>query len=247
MVPSDYQARRYFEPFLGAGSLYFALKPPNAILSDANSHLIQCYLHLRESPSIVARHLQRHARQHCADYYYRVRTKYNLATPSPAQAARFIYLNQSCFNGVFRVNKSGKYNVPYGRKKRLRTLGSRELTPISSQLAGADLRVADFTEVLAEAGLGDFVYLDPPYPPLNRTAYFAHYTADRFDAAKQESLAEQVRALAGRGSLFMMSNADVPHIRRLYVGFRIQTLSTMRFVTCKKRKYRIGELVITNY
>jgi DNA adenine methylase len=247
MVPRDYPARRYFEPFLGAGSLYFALKPARAILSDANEHLMQCYLHIRDSPTIVARHLQKHARQHCADYYYSVRAQYNLASPSPAQAARFVYLNQSCFNGVFRVNKEGNYNVPYGRKERLRTLGSRELTIISSQLKGANLRAADFAEALAEADSGDFVYLDPPYPPLNRTAYFAHYTADRFDAAKQESLAEQVRMLAARGCLFMMSNADVPHIRKLYLGFRITTLSTTRYVTCKKRKYRIKELVITNY
>lgn len=236
----------YREPFLGAGSLFFALRPNEAVLSDANGHLIRCYEFVRDQPAAIGRHLRIHVARNCETYYYRIRDTYNQSRFSSAQAARFIYLNKACFNGIFRVNRRGKFNVPYGRKEPPSIPTTELLATVSEALKRASLKVMDFEDALDQAESGDFVYLDPPYPPLNGTAYFAHYTADRFSARDQEKLAAQFRELDKRGCLILMSNADTPLIRRLYRPYKSLSLQVTRFLTCKK-KHRVGELIITNY
>jgi DNA adenine methylase len=247
LVPTDGWRGRYIEPFLGAGSLYFALAPKVALLSDANPHLIQCYEQIRERPHRVSTELRLHADAHSSEHYYGVRSLYNASASSAAQAARFIYLNHACFNGVFRVNMKGEFNVPYGKKEEPNIPSRDHLLQVASSLERAELRIADFEFLLSDARRGDFVYLDPPYPALNETAFFAHYTKDRFGDSDQERLAECVRRLARKGCKFMMSNADVPQIRRLYREFRFVALSVTRFVSCKKNKHQVSEVVITNY
>lgn len=238
----------YREPFVGAGALFFALRPKKAHLSDLNAHLINCYLQVRDHPSEVAALLARHGSRNTCEYFYEQRTKYNGDDKtSPAQAARFIYLNRTCFNGVFRVNKRGEFNVPYGRKERPLLPTDEDLKTVSEALAGAELSVADFRVAMKAAEPGDFVYLDPPYPPLNGTSYFTHYTVDRFNAEHQETLAASVRELDRKGCRFLMSNADVEMVRDLYEGFHLQELSVTRYITCSKKRHRVSELVITNY
>ena len=246
-APSDLSKRVYHEPFVGAGSFFFALGPTRARLSDANAHLIACYRRVRDEPESIARYLEQHRKLHSSAHYYRERETYNRSRPSAAQAARFIYLNQSCFNGVFRVNMEGKYNVPYGKKDSPNLPNASHLKRISTLLHSATLMVADYQKAIAHVRKGDFVYLDPPYPPLNGTAYFTHYTKERFGDDDQSRLAKAVRELDRRGAMIMMSNADLPGIRRLYRGFTIRELSVMRFVSCKKTKHAVGELVVTNY
>lgn len=246
-LPTDIGSLTYNEPFVGAGALYLALRPKKARLSDANAHLIDCYSHVSRRPDEVAAYLRQHASKTGKRYYYEVRDKYNRSSPSAAQAARFIYLNKTCFNGIFRVNVQGEFNVPYGHKDPPLLPSREELRSASTLLKGADLRVADFSVSLAALGKNDFAYLDPPYPPINGTSYFTHYTADRFGEEDQESLADAVNALEARGAKFMMSNADTKLIRSLYGRFRIIPLRVTRYITCKAIKHRADEVIITNY
>ena len=247
LLPADISKRTYREPFLGGGSLFFALQPNSAVLSDANEHLIKCYEFVRDHPILVARYLRLHAANDSEAYYYQVRSMYNNSDFSAAQAGRFIYLNKTCFNGIFRVNTKGKYNVPYGKKKSPAIPTENELIGIAALLKNASLRAASFEKALQNTSSGDFIYLDPPYPPLNGTAYFTHYTSDRFSAHDQKTLADYVRELDKRGCLLMITNADTPLTRKLYRGYNVVSLSVIRYLTCKHKRHKVKELVITNY
>lgn len=247
LVPDKVAGRAYFEPFLGAGSMFFALGPVHATLSDANRHLIGCYRAIRKDPEGVARLLAMHRRLNSEAHFYRTRELYNEGGGPAVQAARFIYLNATCYNGIFRVNKKGRFNVPYGDKERPQIPRGRALGRVSSALKLAGLRACSYETLLAGVQRNAFVYLDPPYPPLNGTSYFTHYTMDRFSSEDQEQLAESVEKLHKKGALFLMTNADTEQIRQLYKGFRLLPFSVTRFVSCKAERYRVTELVITNY
>ncbi len=246
-VPVDYQQRCYREPFLGAASMFLALRPERAYLADANQHLVLCYEAVRDRHHRVSAYLRDHAAKDCPDHYYAVRQDYNRRSPSAAQAARFLYLNRTCFNGIFRVNTRGEFNVPYGYKDHPIFPDRDVLATVSQALGKAELVAADYLDSLAVAEPGDFLYLDPPYPPLNGTSYFTHYTKDRFGADDQRALAESVCELDEQGCLIMMSNADTRMIRKLYRNFHVTRLPVTRYVTCKATRHRVGELVITNY
>ncbi len=246
-IPGDISQHRYFEPFLGAGSLFLALQHPNAYLSDLNGHLIDCYKMIRDDPGAVHKELKVHASNDSEEYYYKIRDLYNRSRRGKARAGRFIYLNRTGFNGVFRVNRQGAYNVPYGNKASPRFPTEKELVDVARSLMSAELSTADYTTALKRAKAGDFVYLDPPYPPLNGTSFFTHYTSDRFGTSDQASVADCVRELDRKGCRVMVSNADTRAIRTLYKGFKITSLSVVRFVSSSAMKHRVGELIITNY
>jgi DNA adenine methylase len=246
-LPEDIGRRVYREPFLGAASLFLHVAPNRAVISDLNRHLIDCYRSVRDNPRAVWRNMRGHFQRDSSDYYYRVRNIYNQSRRSHAQAARFIYLNRTCFNGIFRVNQSGQFNVPYAYKNLPAFPRLAELISVGQALAKAQIRSETFVTALDAAKRGDFIYLDPPYPPLNGTSYFTHYTMDRFNDQDQEKLADVVRALDRRRCLVMLTNANTPRIRQLYKGFRIKTLNVTRFVTCKSHKHRVREAVICNY
>lgn len=245
--PKDISNGNYREPFLGAGCLFFALQPKQAVLSDANAYLISCYQHVRDDWAAVNKCLRRHARLTSEDHYYRTRTLYNRSSHSASQAARFIYLNKTCFNGIFRVNTKGEFNVPYGWKEPPALPTADILKRASNALKHATLVSHGFDKALEDAKQGDFVYLDPPYPPLNGTAYFTHYTMDRFSQSDQERLSAVVKGLDQVGCRVLMTSADLPLIRGLYRGFEIKSLSVTRFITCKAERHTVRELVITNY
>ena len=246
-LPVDYANRRYCEPFLGAGSLFFSLKPQNAFISDLNEHLINCYQHIRDNPKLISTYLQRHSKNTSEDYYYGLRDLYNKSADSIAQAARFIYLNRTCFNGIFRVNLKGEFNVPYGWKEPppIPTFG--QLLETSKSLEKTRIEAISFDLALAQINKKDFIYLDPPYPPLNGTSFFTHYTSDRFLKEDQKRLAQLVKELDKVGCKILMSNADTKYIRELYKKFNISNLSVRRWVTSKAVKHQVSELVITNY
>jgi DNA adenine methylase len=246
-VPNDAGDRLYIEPFLGAGSLFFALQPKRAILGDANASLTDTYCQIRDSPKAVLLELRALITAHSSEHYYAVRDQYNASRPSAKQAARFIYLNKACFNGIFRVNAKGKFNVPKGSKDVLSVPSVEELVSIGRALESAEIAPLDYAETMRKATSMSFVYLDPPYPALNETAYFSHYTVDRFDNASQEKLAFQTNKVHQKGALFLMSNADVPSIRALYKDYQIDELPVRRFVTCKKARIQVSELLIRNY
>jgi DNA adenine methylase len=246
-LPPEWRKLRYLEPFLGAGSLFFSLRPERAILGDLNDHLISCYEHVRDAPRLVGQYLREHVKKDSKRHYRETRDLYNRSGPSAAQAARFIYLNATCFNGIFRVNRQGEFNVPYGDKDNPIVPTTEGLAAISMLLKKATLQRSAYGDILATAGDSDLAYLDPPYPPLNGTSYFTHYTADRFSDADQESLAKAVKALDKKGVLVMMTNAATREIRDLYKSFYQYPLSVTRWVSCKAKPYTVSELVITNY
>jgi DNA adenine methylase len=246
-LPDDIGKRKYHEVFVGAGSLFLAVRPAIAVLSDANAHLIASYEHIRASPDLVAKYLSMHGRRNTEDYYYEVREIYNKSDFSAAQAARFIYLNKACFNGIFRVNVKGDFNVPYGHKEPPLLPTHKELRVISKLLTKTTLFARPFEESLETIKKTDFVYLDPPYPPLNGTSYFTHYTSERFGERDQRTLADHVAKISARGAKIMMSNADTPLIREIYQEFFFIEVNVTRYVTCKSTKHRAAELIITNY
>jgi DNA adenine methylase len=246
-LPQDIQTRNYKEPFLGAGSLFFATQPTKSLLSDANEHLINCYKYVKSDPDLIYRYLVKHSNNTSEDYYYKIRKLYNESIPSAAQSARFIYLNKTCFNGIFRVNKKNEFNVPYGWKEPPSLPSRSMLKKISNTLKKAKLQACSFISILNEITTDDFIYLDPPYPPLNGTSYFTHYTKERFGNDDQVQLSEFVHSINDRGAKFMMSNADTELIRDLYKKYNFYDISVTRWITCKSKKHKVSELVITNY
>ncbi len=246
-LPDDIALRHYREPFVGAGSLFFALGPQTATLTDANAHLINCYQQVRANPDLIHSYLTRHLAKTGEKYYYRIREKYNKSKPSAAQAARFIYLNKTCFNGVFRVNRLGEFNVPYGRKEPPSLPSRKHLSLVSAALGSAELYEIGYIDALADVGKSDFIYLDPPYPPLNGTSFFNHYTASRFTQEEQKKVLAAAQHLDRRGCKFMISNADTSLIRELYRDYNIHQLDVRRWVTANSKKHMVSELLITNY
>lgn len=240
--PATYH--RYFEPFLGGGAVFFHLQPERAVLSDLNEDLINVYEVIRDHLESLVRSLKQH--QPTEEYYYELRDHPSPDLNTVGRASRFIYLNKWCYNGLYRVNSKGQFNVPRGRYKTPpRTFDDDNLRNVSLLLKGARLQVASYQEALAEAGEGDFVYLDPPYEPLSATAYFTRYTKESFDQVK---LAEVVDALDRRGARFLLNNHETDHQRRLYGRFNMETVMASRMINSRPdRRGGVAELIITNY
>jgi len=248
MPKNFYSIKDYYEPFLGAGSLFFELCPSQAILSDLNNDLIECYKAIKEKPNLVSRYLNKHYRESSKSYYYRMRYKYNNSKSSVSKAALFIYLNKTCFNGIWRVNNNGMFNVPYGYKEPPYLLNRNDIIKISNALSKAKLYNLDFKEAVKNANKGDFIYFDPPYPPLNNTSNFTHYTKERFSIRDHERVAEAANELSKRGCSVMISNSSTDFVYSLYKkNFNIHELELRRWIRTDGKRYKIKEVVITNY
>ncbi|NJD63929.1 MAG: Dam family site-specific DNA-(adenine-N6)-methyltransferase [Chloroflexi bacterium] len=250
---------RYIEPFAGAGAVFFAVEEARpgtpALLADANAGLIETYTVLRDELAALDGALAALAAEYAASdgeersaMYYRVRAS---APQSPAErAARFIFLNRTCYNGLFRVNASGGFNVPHGRYKNPRIHDAGLLAACSAALQRAELRVADFAGICEEARPGDFVYLDPPYQPLSATASFTSYTQADFGPADQLRLRDTFEDLSRRGVAAVLSNSDHPVIQGLYsgLGYRLETVPMSRAINSKGAgRAPIPELLIDNF
>jgi DNA adenine methylase len=228
-VPAQY--RRYHEPFVGGGALFFALAPRRACLADSNAELIHAYTMVRDAVTAVLEALSRHVYER--GHFEAVRAL-DPAVLAPAErAARFIYLNKTCFNGLWRVNRAGRFNVPFGRYRNPGFHDPDTLMRASEALRGAELRRAPFELSLERARPGDFVYLDPPYDPVSKTASFTSYTPDAFDWPDQMRLAEACTQLDARGVAFLLSNSATPRIRKLYRRFEQRIVRAPRHVSCK--------------
>ena len=244
---------RYVEPFVGGAAVFFDLRARfelrAAALSDNNDELINCYTVVRdrveELIELLAQHKRRHHAQH-PDYYYKMRD--TVPRDPVRRAARLIYLNKTCYNGLYRVNSRGQFNVPIGRYRNPPICDPDLLRRASAALQGVELRVCDFAAWLDEAQPGDFFYIDPPYFPLSKTANFTAYTHGGFGLEEQVRLAGFVRQLDARGCLVMVSNSDTQVIRDLYAGLRITTVTARRAINSNgARRGPTNELVITNY
>lgn len=237
----------YYEPFLGAGSVFFAYAPHKAVLSDLNPDLVRTFIAVRSQPDSVVKSLYGLHHRDSEESYYRIRERFNKGGTTCLQAARFIYLNQTSFNGIYRVNRQGKYNVPYGFKPKPRIPGKHDLESASLLLKKAEVMLADYKEALVNATAGDVIYLDPPYPPLNGTSYFTHYTKERFANDDQIEVAHIATELREKGCTVVITNADIPLIRGLYKHWNILEITRPRWVTSSQHKHRVVELIITSY
>jgi len=248
--------RRYIEPFVGSGAVFFhvrqILKPAEFILADGNEELINAYRAVRDDLEKVIRLLAAHKAAHSKDHYYRVRGQIPGRLSDSARAARLIYLNKTCFNGLYRVNSRGGFNVPMGRYTDPPILDADNLRAVRAALRGVTLRAAHFRDTLDTARRGDFIYFDPPYLPLSRTSSFTSYAVNAgrcaFGEPDQEELAAVYAALARRGCRVMLSNSDAPFIHRLYRDFDVREVRARRSINSKSdRRGRISEIVVLNY
>lgn len=244
------QFRRYHEPFLGGGAVFFSLADQfrTALLADLNEELVNVYQCVRDDIDELIDRLAQHKVAHGHSHYYAVRAQQ--ALPDPVErAARLIYLNKTCFNGLYRENSKGHFNVPIGRYKNPNICDEATLRHASTALQSADIACAPFTDVLTQARSSqDFVYFDPPYHPISNTSSFTSYNRRGFHPQDQEQLQQTFAELAGRGVKVMLSNSDCLFTRELYRDFYIHPIQASRAINSKaKRRGKIPELLITSY
>ncbi len=245
--PLPNQINHYFEPFLGAGSVFFRYQPSKAVLADLNKQLVGTFRWIKKDPKSVYGGLCKIRRRSGKRYYYEVRKAYNQSPDSAMQAARFIYLNKTCFNGIFRVNLKGEFNVPYGYKKSPAFPTLEFLKNVSQSLKGVRFHASDYKAIVSGAQRNDLVYLDPPYPPINGSSCFTHYTKERFSSGDQSEVARIANHLDSKGVYVLVTNADTIGIRKLYKGWNFINIERPRFITCSHHKHKVKELIITNY
>jgi DNA adenine methylase len=247
-IPRHYN--RYIEPFVGAGAVYFAVRPLSAYLADCNTELMNCFQVVRSEVEALIEQLKEY--RYDREQYYQVRSldeRDDFAQiPAVIRAARFIYLNRTCFNGLYRVNKRGRFNVPFGRYTNPTIVDAENLRRCSATLAPAILAASSFEAVLDVAQRGDFVYFDPPYAPVSRTAAFTKYAKDGFTERDQELLLLVCLQLHQRGVHWMVSNSCTPLILELYRGFTIERVPALRMINSDAaERGEVAELLIRNY
>lgn len=216
LLPSNSACRRYIEPFLGSGAVFFNLQPQRALLADINPDLIETYEVVRDNCQEIRKLLKEHHKKHCASHYYTQRkTQYDSKIK---RAARFIYLNRTCWNGLYRVNLKGEFNVPIGTKTSV-ILGTDCFEEISKCLKKVEFNTADFASTLAKARKGDFVFIDPPYTINHNINGFRKYNERIFKWSDQIRLRDLAFCAKRRGAQVLILNADHDSIRDLYTGF----------------------------
>lgn len=249
LLPATF--RRYFEPFVGGAALFFDLRAKDRLLaeiclSDVNVELIDAYTAIRDSVDEVIAVLRGHRYE--SDYYYEVRSLDRAKLSKVESAARTIFLNKTGYNGLYRVNRSGQFNVPFGRFTNPAFCDVENLRACSRALRGVDLRPNAFESILETARKGDFVYFDPPYVPLSPTSDFTAYIPGGFGEGEQRKLAKVFGKLARRGVYAMLSNSDTPFVRELYRDFDIQTVYASRSVNSNAaRRGKLPEVVVRTY
>ena len=246
--PEDYN--HYHEPFVGGGAVFFHLDPVEATLSDLNPRLIEAYRAIRDDVDELIARLHVHKRRHSKDYYSQSRTRFNAAAGTDAidRAALLIYLNKTCFNGLYRENQRGEFNVPIGSYKSPTVFSEDHLRAVSERLQSVSLEIGSFAGVLDRASEGDLVYFDPPYVPLNQTSSFTSYCKGPFGDDLQVSLAQAFAELANRGCYVMLSNSDCDAVRELYRGWRVESVLAPRSINSRGGKRgAVGEVLVRSW
>ncbi|MCP2730515.1 DNA adenine methylase [Limnofasciculus baicalensis] len=248
-LPAKYDT--YYEPFLGGGAILFELQPKKAVVNDSNSELINCYKVIRDSLDELMEDLKKHKNNE--DYYYDIRdwdriNNYNKKT-TIQRASRIIFLNKTCYNGLFRVNSQGQFNVPFGRYKKPNILDEAVLKAVSHYLNNNDITIlnGDFEDAVKDAKAGDFIYFDPPYDPVSNTASFTGYDVNGFNQDEQIRLKETVDDLNKRGCQVLLSNADTDFILDLYKDYRIEKVYATRTINSNALKRgKVQEVLVMN-
>ena len=253
LIPKKYST--YYEPFVGGGAVFFSLQPRKAVINDINDELMNVYQVIRSDAQCILHKLAEAAENHSEDFYYKVRERdrnqdiYNRLSAID-KAARTIYLNKTCYNGLYRVNTDGKFNTPYGKYKNPNIINRDTILNLHAYLnkANVQIRCDDYRRVLSTARRGAFVYFDPPYMPISETANFTSYTADGFDIEQQVMLKQTCDDLTRRGIKFLLSNANTWIIRQLYRKYKIKIIKAKRAInSVADKRGAVEEVLVKNY
>lgn len=245
-IPREYNS--YYEPFLGGGAMFFHLQPKLSFLADINEDLINVYNCVRDDVEQLISLLEIFQNNHSEQYYYQVRSlTYDDAIK---KAARFIYLNKTCFNGLYRQNKAGQFNVPVGKYANPNICDADTLRAASQVLNQASplLFHGSYLDLMSAPEPGDFVYFDPPYVPVSDTSNFTGYHAIKFDLHSQETLAQMFKKLVRNGVKCLLSNSDTPMVRELYQEFKIVEIQRKGNISSKGTKRgAVSEVLVVGY
>lgn len=259
LIPN--KVKHYYEPFLGGASLFFTISSckriEEATLSDINRDLINLYQVIRDKPDLLINELEQLQEHTHRDEYYKNRDEFNALkvkngeADSIRKASLFIYLNKTCYNGLYRVNKKGAFNVPFCGMARKSIFKSDNIYSVSRALKGVNLLCADYKDVCEKAQEGDFIFLDPPYMPFSDTLGFTDYSEDGFDEQAQEHLCSVYKDLTERGAKVLLSNSYHREVRRMYRGLpktRLSIVEVQRYMSCKgDGRGLVKEYAITNF
>ena len=252
-VPYEYNT--YYEPFVGGGALLFELSPKKAVINDYNEELMNVFNCIKDENkfSKMCLELNHHEANHSEEYYYEIRNKDRdknkfKKLADYKRAARTIYLNKACFNGLYRVNSKNEFNVPFGKKTKVNTYEGQNLGIVHSYLNFNDVVIlsVDFEVSVASAKAGDFIYFDPPYD--SETSTFNSYTENGFGKEEQVRLARVYKELSDRGCYVMLSNHNTSLVKELYKDFNIHVIEAKRNINANgKKRGKVEEVIITNY
>ena len=241
-VPNSYS--RYIEPFFGGGAMFFALQPENAIIADSNPEIINVYREVADHVEDVIQYLKHY--ENTSEMFYAVRGQEWTALPKAEAAARTIFLNKTCFNGLYRVNKKGQFNVPFGKYKNPKICDEEGLRVASIALQKAEILCGDYLLVLEHyAQPGDFVFLDPPYLPISEYADFKRYTKEQFYEEDHVELAKMIMTLHERGCYVILTNSNHPLVHELYAPFSIDVIQTRRHISCNGSTRKGEDVIVT--
>ncbi len=249
--PDDFDpvTNTYFEPFVGGGAVFFDLLPQKAELSDLNTELVTTYNVIKNDVDALINSLKKHKYE--KEYYLELRAKDPKELSDINVASRFIFLNRTCFNGMYRVNSKGEFNVPFGKYTNPIICDGDNLFKVSKSLKKVTIKNQDYKKVLDKAKKGDFVYFDPPYYPVSKTASFTSYTADAFLEKEQTELRDTFVELHKRGCFVMLSNSDTSVINELYSNIKdikVSKVAASRAINSNASKRgKISEVLVTNY
>lgn len=251
-MPKAYN--KYYEPFIGGGAVWLAVMPKQAVINDTNEQLINLYRQMKVNAQTVISYVNELDSNTCdKDFYYKMREHYNTKIASGALdaecAALMIWINKHCFNGLYRVNGKGLFNVPFNNRISGKSIDENNLSAIAEYLQSADITITcrDFEDVCNDVSADDFVYFDSPYIPVSDTADFTDYTKDGFTLDDHKRLADLFRRLDSIGAKVMLSNNAVPLVYELYHGYKIQALNVKRMINSNASKRTGKEVLITNY
>jgi len=252
LLPRDLSKRVYCEPFVGGGALLFFLQPKNAIIGDLNEELINVYRVVRDCPEELVKSLSTH--ENTPEYFYRLRSLDRdplfECMSEVERASRIIYLNKTCYNGLFRVNRAGEFNSPFGYYKRPNIVNETGIYALSRYFKENNVEIvaSDYEALLSRLPKGAFVYLDPPYHPISETSNFTGYVQGGWNEESQRRLKEVCDSLTTRGIRFMLSNSSVEFIKELYVDYIITPVLASRSVnSVASHRGAVEELIIRNY
>ena len=240
---------RYFEPFVGGGAVFFDLLPEKAFLSDLNKELVTTYNVIKSDVEKLIISLKKHKTD--KEYFLKIRAQDPNKLKDISVASRFIFLNRTCFNGMYRVNSKGGFNVPFGKYTNPLICDEINLRKVSKALEDIEIKHQDYKAILKKAKKGDFIYFDPPYYPINKTSSFTSYTAESFLDKEQIELRDTFLELSKRGCFVMLSNSDTPFINKIYSGFkgvRVNKVQAGRAINSDASgRGKITEVLVTNY